>query len=71
MVIIMTEVNYKSVTLIGIFISIIGGCVGFIGGVYVGSAMDIWNILAGVFLAIAGGCLAAIGGFVTSLFKRD
>ena len=71
MVLIMTEVNYKSVILIGIFISIIGGCVAFIGGVYVGNATDIWNTLAGVFLAIAGGCVAAIGGFISSLFKRE
>ena len=71
MVIIMSEVNYVKVTLIGVFISIIGGCIAFIGGVYVGNAMDIWNTLAGVFLAIIGGCIAAIGGFVTSLFKRE
>jgi len=67
----MAEVNYSSVILIGVFISIIGGCIGFIGGVYVGNAMDIWNTLAGVFLAIAGGCVAAIGGFITSLFKKE
>ena len=67
----MTEVNYISVILIGVFISIIGGCVAFIGGVYIGNAMDIWNTLAGVFLAIIGGCVAAIGGFITSLFKRE
>jgi len=71
MVLIMTEVNYSSVILIGVFISIIGGCIAFIGGVYVGNAMDIWNTLAGVFLAIAGGCVAAIGGFITSLFKKE
>lgn len=67
----MAEVNYVSVILIGVFISIIGGCVAFIGGVYIGNAMDLWNTLAGVFLAIIGGCMAAIGGFVTSLFKRE
>ena len=71
MVLIMAEVNYVSVILIGVFISIIGGCVAFIGGVYIGNAMDLWNTLAGVFLAIIGGCMAAIGGFVTSLFKRE
>ena len=71
MVLIMTDINYVSVTLIGVFISIIGGCVAFIGGVFIGNAMGIWNTLAGVFLAIAGGCLAAIGGFITSLFKRE
>lgn len=67
----MTEVNYSSVILIGVFISIIGGCTAFIGGVYIGNAGDIWNILAGVFLAIIGGCIAGIGGFVTNLLKRE
>ncbi len=71
MIILMTEVNYVSVILIGVFLSIIGGCTAFIGGVYIANSSDIWNILAGVFLAIIGGCIAAIGGFVASLFKRE
>lgn len=65
------NINRVSLILIGIFIAIIGGCLSFIGGVYVGNASDIWNILAGVFTSIIGGCIAAIGGFITSLLKRE